>query len=99
MSYEYKSITVQAGQLAERCNEAAAEDFTVNNIVKDGNHFYVLFEKYDYSDDEDEVDESIADELWIKIGKVSKRLALVEGALALKIQAEATEEVESPVAE
>ena len=98
MAYEYKSITVQAGQLAERCNEVAEEGFSVSNIVKDGNHFYILFDKFDYANDDDE-EISNSDELWALVDKLSERLNLVEGALALKIQAEATEEVESPAAE
>ena len=98
MAHEYKSVTVQAGQLSDRCNELAAEDFSVSNIVKDGNHFYILFEKYIYVDEDDSV-ESESNELWTALVKVQDRLQVLEGALALKIQAEATEEVEPPVAE
>ena len=48
---EYRHITVQAGQFAKRCNEEAAEGFVVNSVIKDGNHFYVLFEKWEYEED------------------------------------------------
>ena len=98
MNYEYKSITVQAGQLTERCNALSEEGFSVSNIVKDGNHFYVLFEKYEYEDADESV-KSESGELWAMIHKVAERLNIVEGALALKIQAEAAEEVESPATE
>lgn len=49
---EYKHVTVQAGQFAEVCNVNAADGFVVNSVIKDGNHFFILFEKWDYPEDD-----------------------------------------------
>ena len=58
---EYKHVTCQAGQIADKCNVNAADGYTVNSVIKDGNHFYVLFEKWTYEDME-AADESPAKE-------------------------------------
>ena len=48
---EYRHVTVQAGQFAQVCNDNAVHGFVVNSVIKDGNHFYILFEKWDYPEE------------------------------------------------
>ena len=92
---EYKHATCQAGQFAETCNREAADEFVVNSVIKDGNHFYVLFEKWTYESDEDQpVNDS--DRLWEHYADVVERLEVLEGVVAL-VQPE--EEVVAPAEE
>lgn len=99
--YEYKFRTVQAGQFDDACAVEAADDFSVEHFVKDGNHFYILFSKYAYGDDEDP-ELSDADQIWKEVGDLDGRLATVEGALALKIKKDSIDpapKVETPAVE
>jgi len=81
---EYRFRSGQQGQIGDLINEDAAEGFEVSEMLKDGNHFYVLLEKRTYSAELEEIAES--EELWLELDGTLKRLSVLEGALALKIK-------------
>jgi hypothetical protein len=70
--------------MAERANELASDGFAVRNVIKDGNHFYVLAEKYIYGDEEEILSE--ADQLWKELDSALKRLVVLEEALEVKVK-------------
>lgn len=92
---EYKHVTTQAGQFAETCNKNAADDFVVNSVVKDGNHFYILFEKWTYESDKD-APVTDSDRLWDNYTDVVDRLEVLEDVVAL---VQPAEEEEAPAEE
>ena len=83
---EYAFATVKHGEMAERINEWAEKGFSVDSWEVQGNHFYVLLYKWGLLNEDEDISDS--DELWMELTKATERIALLEGALALKIRSE-----------
>ena len=81
---EYAFSTIKHGQMAERINEWSEKGFSVDSWKAQGNSFFVLFAKWEPFEDDDEAVAN-SDQLWKELEKQSERVALLEGALALKI--------------
>ena len=89
MVTSYKFSTVKHGKMEEICNERAAEGYSVDEVLPRGDSFYVLFSKWE-ADSDDDIEVSLSDEIWDEYRAVEKRLDIVEGALALRIDADAS---------
>jgi len=85
---EYRFVTTQAGQFATKVGELAADGFSVNNFVKDGNHFYVLLEKWTYPEDEDTSYETEAEELWSTVLELKRQFKVLTELLVPGVEEE-----------
>ena len=95
---EYAFATIKHGQMAEKINEWAEKDFSVDSWVNQGNSFYVLFSKWGSNpDDEDDLSETTR--LWIELSEATERIEILEGALALKIKKDSIDEPKADPAE
>ena len=94
---EYAFATIKHGQMADRINEWAEKGFSVESWQVQGNSFFVLFAKWGMFEDDEEVSNS--DQLWVELENQSERVALLEGALALKIRNDVVEAAEQAPSE
>ncbi len=94
---EYAFATIKHGQMAEKINEWAEKDFSVDSWVNQGNSFYVLFSKWGFTDEDE--DSSETTKLWIELSEATERIEILEGALALKIKKDSIDEPKADPAE
>lgn len=84
---EYKMVTALAGaDFDEKVGSLVEDGYYVDQFQREGNHFYLLMHRYVSTDDDDDIEETAEEELWDELDNVLGRLAVLEGALALKIK-------------
>ncbi len=81
MSYDYKFRNMALGEVAEICNDMSADGYGVDEMYKEGHKMYVLFSKY-VEGEGDSVDESVTDEVYKELDKLSTRVRGLEDTLA-----------------
>jgi len=81
---QYRLVTTQAGNFNEKINALSEDGWYLDSVMNQGNHFYTVMVKYSNRDEEEELSDS--DQLWKEQYELGERVAIVEGALALKVK-------------
>ncbi len=78
-TYSFRNMVL--GEVAGVCNEMAEDDYCVDEMYKEGNRMYILYSKW--GADEDEVELSELDQVYVAMDALSIEVSGIKKALAL----------------